>query len=141
MLQCFSWEDHQHATQNPPPDRRELQIDETLKKTDRYRAAAITTPPGKNEETDPSRIIVECSPEDFEYKKPEKYTDGLEELFGDNEDDEPTLSPPTEIIPEASKKVEAVENSKSDVLKDAEDDYDDVVRAEVKRFLDDDAPP
>ena len=141
MLQCFSWEDHQHATQNPPPDRRELQIDETLKKTEKHSAATITPPAVKIEETDPNEIIVEFSLEDFEHKKTEKYTDGLEELFGEDEDDEPTSSPLTEIIPEQSNKVELVENSKSDVLNEAESDYDDVVRAEVKRFLDDDAPP
>ncbi|MDR3612893.1 MAG: hypothetical protein P4L53_04950 [Candidatus Obscuribacterales bacterium] len=55
MVQCFTWKDHESATKNPPPERRELHVDESLKKTSKHRDATAKSAPVKTEEPDPSR--------------------------------------------------------------------------------------
>jgi type IV secretion system protein VirD4 len=141
MLQCFTWEDHKLATQNPPAKRRELQVDETLKKTSKHKNAIVEPTPVKVEEPAPGDLVFEFSLKDFPEGKTEKYTDGLEELFGEDEVDEPDVVIQEKEIPQPKREVEIPVKQKTAIEDEAKEVYDDAVKAEIERFLDDEAPP
>jgi type IV secretion system protein VirD4 len=141
MLQCFTWEDHELATRTPPPARRELQVDETLKKTSKGKRAAVQSMPVKSEVDASGEIVVEFSTQDFPEEKTEKYTAGLEELFGQDEVDEPDVVNSGKEIPWSKKEVEIPVEEKITVESEAKDVCNDVEQAEIERFLEGEAPP
>jgi type IV secretory pathway TraG/TraD family ATPase VirD4 len=141
MLQCCSWQEHESATKSPPAERRELQVDETLKKTSKHKNATVQTAPAKTEEPDPAEIVVEFPLKDFQQEKVEKYTDGLEELFGPDEDDEPNVVIQEKEISQLKRELEIPVKQKAALEDDANELYDDAVKAEIERLLDDEPPP